>query len=103
MADAPHFLWEAITDRLRGCMSEELGESGLRGASQRILLADDDPGSLEGMRSRLVAGGCEVETAEDGRAGLDEVGVIHRSMVITDGRVAEVTGRGLWGACRGAE
>src|SRR5436190_18577512 len=100
MADAPHFLWEAITDRLRGCMSEELGESGLRGASQRILLADDDPDSLEGMRSLLVAWGYDVETAENGRAALDKVGVVHPSVVITDVVMPAMSGLELLEAVR---
>ena len=81
-------------------MSKELRESGLRRASQRILLADDDPDSLEGMRSLLVAWGYEVETAEDGRAALDKVGVIHPSMVITDVRMPEMNGLELLEAVR---
>jgi two-component system, NtrC family, response regulator GlrR len=81
-------------------MSEELRESGLRRDFQRILLADDDPDSLEGMRSLLVAWGYEVETAEDGRAALDKVGVIHPSMVITDVRMPEMNGLELLEAVR---
>ena len=81
-------------------MSKESRESGLRGNSQRILLADDDPDSLEGMRSLLVAWGYEVETAEDGRAALDKVGVIHPSMVITDVRMPEMNGLELLEAVR---
>ena len=81
-------------------MSKELRESGLRRDLQRILLADDDPDSLEGMRSLLVAWGYEVETAEDGRAALDKVGVIHPSMVITDVRMPEMNGLELLEAVR---
>ena len=51
---------------------------------QRILLADDDPDSLEGLRTLLTAWGYEVGTASDGRAALDRVGEFHPSVVITD-------------------
>lgn len=37
----------------------------------RILVVDDEPGMREGCRRILSAEGFEVETAEDGRAGLD--------------------------------
>jgi two-component system, NtrC family, response regulator GlrR len=81
-------------------MSKELRESSLRRASQRILLADDDPDSLEGMRALLVAWGYQVETAEDGRAALDKVGVIHPSVVITDVRMPGMNGLELLEAVR---
>jgi DNA-binding NtrC family response regulator len=50
----------------------------------RILVADDDPDSLEGLGSLLTAWGYEVETAPDGRAALNKVGEVHPSVVITD-------------------
>jgi two-component system response regulator GlrR len=87
---------EAIKDRLRGRMCEEMTDS----AARRILLVDDDPDSLEGMRALLVAWGYEVETAEDGRAALDKVGVIHPSVVITDVRMPEMNGFELLEAVR---
>lgn len=68
-------------EALRGAMHESvLG----RRPGQRILLADDDADSLEGLRSLLEAWGYEVRTARDGRAALDQVPVVHPSVVITD-------------------
>jgi PleD family two-component response regulator len=48
---------------------------------QPILLADDDPDVLEGLRTLLTAWGYEVETARDGRAALDRIGALHPSAV----------------------
>lgn len=96
----PLYSMEAIKDRLRGRMCEEMTDSAARRDARRILLVDDDPDSLEGMRSLLVAWGYEVETAEDGRAALDKVGVIHPSVVITDVRMPEMNGLELLEAVR---
>ena len=52
--------------------------------SARIVVADDDPASLEGLRALLAAWGYEVETAPDGRAALEKVSEVHPSAVITD-------------------
>ncbi len=71
--------------------------------AQRILLADDDPDSREGMRSLLVAWGYEVETAENGRAALDKVGVVHPSVVITDVVMPAMSGLELLEAVRHQE
>jgi two-component system, NtrC family, response regulator GlrR len=100
MAVAPLFPMEATIERLRGRMCEEMTDSAARRDAQRILLADDDPDSLEGMRSLLVAWGYEVETAEDGRAALDKVGAIHPSAVITDVVMPEMSGLELLEAVR---
>jgi DNA-binding NtrC family response regulator len=51
---------------------------------QPILLADDDPDALEGLRTLLTAWGYEVETAQDGRAAFDRISELHPSAVITD-------------------
>jgi DNA-binding NtrC family response regulator len=53
-------------------------------AMARIVVADDDPASLEGLRALLAAWGYEVETAPDGRAALEKVSEVHPSAVITD-------------------
>jgi len=53
-------------------------------AVARIVVADDDPASLEGLRALLAAWGYEVETAPDGRAALEKVSEVHPSAVITD-------------------
>lgn len=71
--------------------------------SRRILLADDDPASLEGLRSLLVAWGYEVETAGDGRTALDKVGVVHPSVVITDVVMPAMSGLELLDAVRREE
>ena len=49
-----------------------------------ILLADDDPDALEGLRLLLTAWGYEVETAQDGRAALARISELQPSAVITD-------------------
>ena len=81
-------------------MCEEIVDNGARGDVQRVLLADDDPDSLEGMRSLLVAWGYEVETAEDGRAALEKVGVVHPAVVITDVVMPSMSGLELLEAVR---
>ena len=63
-----------------------------RRPGQRILLADDDPDSLEGLRSLLEAWGYEVNTARDGRAALDQVPLVRPSVVITDVVMPRMTG-----------
>lgn len=52
--------------------------------AQRILVVDDDPSSLEGLRALLAAWGYEVETASNGRAALDKVVAVGPAAVITD-------------------
>jgi len=81
-------------------MCEERTDRGPSPDTQRILLADDDPDSLEGMRSLLVAWGYDVETAENGRAALDKVGVVHPSVVITDVVMPAMSGLELLEAVR---
>jgi two-component system response regulator GlrR len=76
-------------EALNGAMYESV--LGKR-PGQRILLADDDPDSLEGLRSLLEAWGYQVETAQDGRAALDQVPLVHPSVVITDVVMPRMTG-----------
>jgi two-component system response regulator GlrR len=76
-------------EALRGAMHESALD---RHPGQRILLADDDPDSLEGLRSLLEAWGYEVNTARDGRAALDQVPLVHPSVVITDVVMPRMTG-----------
>jgi len=84
-------------------MCEEITDRGPSPDAQRILLADDDPDSREGMRSLLAAWGYEVETAENGRAALDKVGVVHPSVVITDVVMPAMSGLELLEAVRHQE
>lgn len=51
---------------------------------QRVILADDDPDALEGLRVLLTGWGYEVDTAPDGRTALDKVSELHPFAVITD-------------------
>ena len=81
-------------------MCEERTDKGPSPNVQRILLTDDDPDSLEGMRALLVAWGYEVETAENGRAALDKVGVVHPSVMITDVVMPAMSGLELREAVR---
>jgi CheY-like chemotaxis protein len=69
---------------MRGSECEPTRGSAPTRGVQRILLADDDPDLLEGMRSLLTVWGYEVETAPDGRTALNKVGEVHPSLVITD-------------------
>ncbi len=92
-------------ESLQGMKCEQpLGSGPSRAPmSRRILLADDDPASLEGLRSLLVAWGYEVETAEDGRAALDKVGAVHPSVVITDVVMPAMSGLELLDAVKREE
>ena len=68
--------------------------------AQRILIADDDASTLEGLRALLVAWGYEVETAPDGRAALEKIASAHPAAVITDVVMPVMTGLELLGALR---
>jgi len=84
-------------ESLRGTMYEKaLG----RRPGQKILLADDDPDSLEGLRALLEAWGYEVEIARDGRAALERMPVVCPSAVITDVVMPRMTGLELLEAIR---
>jgi DNA-binding NtrC family response regulator len=52
--------------------------------SKRILVADDDPFSLEGLGLLLTVWGYDVETASDGRIALQKVWADQPGAVITD-------------------
>ncbi len=71
-----------------------------RRPGQKILLADDDPDSLEGLRALLEAWGYEVEIARDGRAALERISVVRPSAVITDVIMPRMTGLELLEAIR---
>src|ERR1700675_4691915 len=71
--------------------------------THRILVADDDPSALEGLRLLLSAWGYEVETASNGRAALDKASVVRPEAVITDLRMPIMDGLQLLGALRHAE
>jgi CheY-like chemotaxis protein len=71
-----------------------------RRAGQKILLADDDPDSLEGLRALLEAWGYEVEIARDGRAALERIPFLQPSAIITDVIMPRMTGLELLEAIR---
>src|SRR4030095_5633387 len=84
-------------ESLRGTMYENaLG----RRPGQKILLADDDPDSLEGLRALLEAWGYQVEIARDGRAALERRPVFRPCEVITDVIIQSMTGLELLEAIR---
>jgi two-component system, NtrC family, response regulator GlrR len=58
----------------------------------RIVVADDDPSALEGIRALLVAWGYEVGTAPDGKAALEMVSAVRPKAVITDLVMPSMTG-----------
>jgi len=68
--------------------------------AQRILVADDDPSSLEGLRALLAIWGYEVETASDGRVALQKVSAAEPKAVITDVVMPVMNGLELLGALR---
>ncbi len=68
--------------------------------AQRILVADDDPSSLEGLRVLLAIWGYEVETASDGRVALEKISATEPKAVITDVVMPMMDGLELLGALR---
>ncbi len=67
---------------------------------QRILVADDDPFSLEGLSLLLAVWGYDVETAVDGRIALQKVWADQPGAVITDVVMPMMSGLELLGALR---
>jgi DNA-binding NtrC family response regulator len=68
--------------------------------AQRILIADDDPATLTGLRALLMVWGYEVETAPDGRVALEKVVSTHPTVVITDVVMPRMNGLELLDAVR---
>jgi len=68
--------------------------------AQRILVADDGPSSLEGLRALLSIWGYAVETASDGRVALQKVSEVQPKAVITDVVMPMMNGLGLLGVLR---
>jgi DNA-binding NtrC family response regulator len=77
-----------------------IGPARLEHMSQRILVADDDPFSLEGLRMLLAVWGYDVETASDGRIALQKVWADQPGAVITDIVMPMMSGLELLGALR---
>jgi DNA-binding NtrC family response regulator len=68
--------------------------------AQRILVADDDPSSLQGLRVLLANWGYEVETASDGLIALQKISAAEPKAVITDVVMPVMNGLELLGALR---
>ena len=68
--------------------------------AQRILVADDDFSTLEGMRVLLANWGYEVETASDGRVALQKISAAEPKAVITDVVMPMMNGIELLSALR---
>lgn len=66
--------------------------------AQRILVADDDVSSLEGLRVLLANWGYEVETAVNGRIALQKISAAEPKAVITDVVMPMMNGLELLGA-----
>jgi len=52
--------------------------------AQRVLIADDEPSALTGLRALLMAWGYEVEIAPNGRAALEKLTSEAPAVLITD-------------------
>ena len=68
--------------------------------AQRILVADDDPSTLTGLRALLTAWGYDVETAVNGRAALEKIASAQPAAVITDVVMPVMSGLELLDAVR---
>lgn len=68
--------------------------------AQRILVADDDVSSLEGLRMLLANWGYQVETASNGRVALQKVSAAEHKAVITDVIMPVMSGLELLRALR---
>ncbi|UCH33401.1 MAG: response regulator [Armatimonadota bacterium] len=69
-------------------------------SSARILVVDDEQGIREGCRRVLTAEGHEVDTADDGAAGLEAFRADHYDLVLVDLRMPGLSGMELLGALR---
>jgi len=74
------------------------GEPRLRGI--RVLVVDDDLGICHSLEEILEADGCEVETAQDGAAGLERLAAGDFDLVLTDVVMPNMDGHELYTAVR---
>jgi DNA-binding response OmpR family regulator len=71
-----------------------MGIDGHNGA--RVLVLDDDPAILRMLRLALASGGCHVETAEDGIAGLEAMDDAGFDVVVLDLQMPRMDGRSFY-------
>lgn len=62
-------------------------------APMRVLVVDDDPFTLTIMKKRLMLGGYEIATAENGIEGLERVEHFKPNLIISDWMMPEMDGR----------
>jgi signal transduction histidine kinase len=63
---------------------------------KRILLVDDEPEILALLADLLSGEGCEVDTAANGTIALDKLGERTYDAIVSDVRMPELDGPGLW-------
>jgi len=68
--------------------------------AQRILVAEDDEVTLDGLRTLLVVWGYEVEMATDGRSALERASALPPALVLTDVAMPNMDGLELLTALR---
>jgi two-component system NtrC family sensor kinase len=64
----------------------------------RVLVVDDEPGIVELLRDMLEAAGLVVSTASSGRDALQQVAQQRFDLVVSDLRMPDTDGAGLWRA-----
>jgi len=69
-------------------------------AKAKVLVADDEPGTVEFIQSLLKGEGHEVETAADGDAALRKAKAFQPDVLVTDLRMPGLTGNQLTAAVR---
>ena len=68
--------------------------------AERILIVDDEPSTLTGLRGLLLAWGYEVDTAPNGRTALEKIAAARPAAVVTDVRMPLMNGLELLDAVR---
>ena len=86
---ASEFLNKPI-DRKR--LGEVLERFRARDESLAVLVIDDDPTVQQMMRRLLLAAGCQVRIAENGRRGLDDLALVRPDLILLDLMMPEMNG-----------
>jgi len=60
-------------------------------ADAKILVIDDDPDLVEGMKIALEANGFQVETAENGTEGLEKIKTVAPDLIVMDVMMDTIT------------
>ncbi len=68
----------------------------------RVLVVDDEPGIAELLHDLLQAAGCSVLTANSGHQALDALACHSVDLVVSDLRMPDIDGAGLWRALQAA-